>query len=142
MTNVSRNDVSTFERVLFGLTRFFALAVGVAGLAGITVCALFLVGRFGSPPTAISYTEVMSAREQQHFDETGKLRPIEEPLKYDLPANLTQYFGRDNLGHDNKVALEAWLHTLDTEEQRGDFLDNMSLVVADAEAQHNPTQVI
>lgn len=137
-----RGSTSQFDRWLFGLTRIVAAIIASGALAGIVLTLLFFFGRVGVT-NEVSYRDVQTklvadrSSDMSASDEAAGV-PSPQP-NYVLPPNVQKYMGYG----DNRQVLDGWLAELSGSRERNDFLQNMSVIIGDAEKSHqNPVYAV
>lgn len=129
MSSAEKKTVSGFEKLVFAITRVFALC----GAAVIVIAIVILGMKLISPgeSTKVTYEEVakaMSGSDENADTETEGSSAKPSVAQVEIPADLKPYFEGDN-----KRILRGWIDDL-TEKQQKDFLKNMSQVVREAAA--------
>jgi len=121
-----QQEISVVEKSLFGFARWVGIIFAIAAIGGIVVCSMFLLGHF-EKPTSVTYVEVasqLSLGEQSGPQQSIPNAPVATP-GYSIPPDIRGYFSDEQ----NRQVLANWLDSLDSDESRQDFLNNMSLVV-------------
>jgi len=130
-----RGSTSQFERLLFGLTRFVAAIIALGSLAGIVLAVLFFFGKVGVK-NEVSYRDVqmkLAADRLSDANTSDDAAGISVPLPNNvLPPSVQKYMGYG----DNQQVLDGWLAQLSGDQERNDFLQNMSAIINDAEQKH------
>jgi len=130
-----RGSTSQFERLLFGLTRFVAAIIALGALAGIVLAVLFFFGKVGVT-NEVLYRDVQiklaADRSSDAITSDGAPSISVPQPNYVLPPNIQRYMGYG----DNRQVLDGWLAQISGDQERNDFLQNMSTIINDAEQNH------
>lgn len=115
------------EKVLFGMTRTFALIGSVIALLMITVVTIKLL--FSHESMDISYNQVTAEilGGRSTGEESGNIESA-RAIQVEIPAKLKEYFKGDN-----EAVLKNWIENLD-ENQQKDFIRNLVRIVKKAES--------
>jgi hypothetical protein len=121
-------QASSFEKILFGCTRGVALLAAFIALIGIAWCGVHLVGSFDKS-SRITYAET-TARLASSIPSGSPAgtTPI-NGASYSIPASVSKY-----MSGNNDEILRGWLNSIDNDDDKQDFLDNLSEVITQAEA--------
>lgn len=117
-----------FERVVFGITRVFALLGSAVVLLSIVLLVFCLLS--AGTGTSVTYEEVraQSSPPLQETGESGFPNETAVSVQVTIPKVLKPYFDGKN-----STVLSNWIDGLSKSQQR-DFLDNLVVIVTKAKA--------
>ena len=128
------------ESKLFTFTRVFAVVMSLLGvLALVAVLVMSGLNKIGSS-TYVTLDETL----EKPADASSAAGLPSIWTGVDMPENLEPYFKSTTsvVGDtDNSKVLEGWLMSLEDEDERQDFLDNLSGVIDRAKAQDKESQI-
>jgi hypothetical protein len=112
------------EIILFGFTRVFAIGGSLIGLIALVFVVFNLLGSGESTYVSLEDINTESSKQNNSLSEASS--KSQKPLN--SPENVIKY-----LSGDNEKILQGWLEGISKQEQKQEFLDNMSDVITDAE---------
>lgn len=125
MTNVDETKTTTsFEKLLFGFTRVFAIGGSLVALVAVVIL-LFSLFESSNKKTYVSFSDLRPRLQQEKVGSEETVSPPE--IKIQIPDNVKKY-----LFPENEQILYGWIESLDKRGQE-DFLENLSSIIAEAE---------
>jgi len=115
-----------FENILFRFTRL--IAIGGAGIAFISLLVLVLSLILSGSPT---YVHIDDISKKISSDSSVSEAVSKSKSSIHIPNNVKRH-----LSGKNEAILQGWLNTLSNDDQKQDFVDNLSDVISDAESKN------
>ncbi|WP_108651982.1 hypothetical protein [Dongshaea marina] len=123
--------VTFFERILFSFTRGLSIFGAAAGILAVVIIAIEMIPTHIDTSVTLKDGKFVYSAERQDSASSGSNVQVNPEAGLDLPNNINAYFTGNN-----RHVLDGWLDSLSSEDQKQDFIDNLSEVISSAEKQH------